>query len=115
MLAGSPKEHVSIAMKWDITPKIAPNPNRAMGVSKVISPTTNLAQSECNYLIFLKERVFKWEVLCFLNIGASHNFITQENVERMELQSKELKAPIEMHFVNGITHPITLQARDVPL
>jgi hypothetical protein len=27
MLMGSPKEHVSIAMKWDITPKIAPNPN----------------------------------------------------------------------------------------
>jgi hypothetical protein len=32
MLTGSPKEHVSIAMKWDITPNIAPNPNLAMGV-----------------------------------------------------------------------------------
>jgi hypothetical protein len=32
MLVGSPKEHVLIAMKWDITPKIAPNPNQAMGV-----------------------------------------------------------------------------------
>jgi hypothetical protein len=32
MLMGSPKEHVSIAMKWDITPKIAPNPNQGMGV-----------------------------------------------------------------------------------
>jgi hypothetical protein len=29
---GSPKEHVSIAMKWDITPKIAPNPKRGMGI-----------------------------------------------------------------------------------
>jgi hypothetical protein len=30
MLVGSPKEHVSIAMKWDITPNIAPNPNQGM-------------------------------------------------------------------------------------
>jgi hypothetical protein len=29
---GSPKEHVSITMKWDVTAKIAPNPNQAMGV-----------------------------------------------------------------------------------
>jgi hypothetical protein len=34
MLVGSPKERVSIAMKWDITAKIAPNPNWAMGVLK---------------------------------------------------------------------------------
>jgi hypothetical protein len=27
ILMGSPKEHASIAMKWDITLKIAPNPN----------------------------------------------------------------------------------------
>jgi len=27
MLMGSPKERVSTAMKWDITPNIAPNPN----------------------------------------------------------------------------------------
>jgi hypothetical protein len=27
MLVGSPRECVSIVMKWDITPKIAPNPN----------------------------------------------------------------------------------------
>jgi hypothetical protein len=32
MLVGSPKECVSITMKWDITPKIAPNPNWGMGV-----------------------------------------------------------------------------------
>jgi hypothetical protein len=31
MLVGSPKERVSIVMKWGITPKIAPNPNRGMG------------------------------------------------------------------------------------
>jgi len=29
---GSPKKHVSITMKWDITPKITPNPNQGMGV-----------------------------------------------------------------------------------
>jgi hypothetical protein len=34
MLPGSPKETVSITMKWDITPKIDPNPNQAMGVLK---------------------------------------------------------------------------------
>jgi hypothetical protein len=28
----NPRELVSIAMKWDITPKIAPNPNWGMGV-----------------------------------------------------------------------------------
>ncbi len=27
MLVGSPKEHVSTAIKWGITAKIAPNPN----------------------------------------------------------------------------------------
>jgi hypothetical protein len=31
MLVGSPKERASIAMKWDITPKIAPNPNLGVG------------------------------------------------------------------------------------
>jgi hypothetical protein len=34
MLVGSPKEHASNVMKWGITPKIAPNPNRGMGVIK---------------------------------------------------------------------------------
>jgi hypothetical protein len=32
MLVGGPKERVSIAMKWGITPKIAPNPNQGMEV-----------------------------------------------------------------------------------
>jgi hypothetical protein len=32
MLVGSPNEHVSIVMKWGIIPKIAPNPNRGMGI-----------------------------------------------------------------------------------
>jgi len=27
MITKSPKEHVSIAIKWDIIPRIAPNPN----------------------------------------------------------------------------------------
>jgi hypothetical protein len=34
MRVGSLKECVSIAMKWGITPKIAPNPNRGMGVPR---------------------------------------------------------------------------------
>ncbi len=32
MLVGNPKERVSITMKWGITPKVAPNLNRGMGV-----------------------------------------------------------------------------------
>jgi hypothetical protein len=32
MLVGSPRECVSIAMKWAIIPNIAPNPNQGMGV-----------------------------------------------------------------------------------
>jgi hypothetical protein len=31
MLVGNPRKRVSIAMKWNITPKIAPNPNYGMG------------------------------------------------------------------------------------
>jgi len=32
MLVGNPKERVSIVMKWGITPRIAPNPNRGAGL-----------------------------------------------------------------------------------
>jgi hypothetical protein len=28
---------------------------------------------------------------------------------------EELKAPIEVHFADGVSHPTTLQAKDVPL
>jgi hypothetical protein len=33
----------------------------------------------------------------------------------MELQLEELKAPIEVHFVDGVPHFTTLQVKDVPL
>jgi hypothetical protein len=33
----------------------------------------------------------------------------------MEFKLEELKAPIEVHFANGVPHLITLQARGVPL
>jgi hypothetical protein len=32
MLVGNPKECVSIVMKWGIIPRIAPNPNRGVGL-----------------------------------------------------------------------------------
>jgi hypothetical protein len=32
MLVRNPKERVSIVMKWGIIPRIAPNPNRGMGL-----------------------------------------------------------------------------------
>jgi hypothetical protein len=28
---------------------------------------------------------------------------------------EELKAPIEVHFADGVPHPTTLQAKEVPL
>jgi hypothetical protein len=33
----------------------------------------------------------------------------------MELHLEELKAPIEVHFTDGIPNPTTLQAKEVPL
>jgi predicted aspartyl protease len=92
-----------------------PKPKLRNGGSKVIALITNLAQGERNHLIFLKGKVFKRYVLCLLDTWASHNFITQKNTERMELQLEELKAPIEVHFADGAPHPTTLQAKDVPL
>jgi hypothetical protein len=95
--------------------KDCPKPKSRNGGFKVIAFTANLAQAKCNRLIFLKEKIAKRDVLCLLDTGASHNFITQESTKRMELQLEELKAPIEVHFADGVSHPTTLQARDVPL
>jgi hypothetical protein len=39
--------------------------------------------------------------------------MTQERTKRMELQLEELKAPIEVHFGDGVPHPTKLQAKDV--
>jgi len=33
----------------------------------------------------------------------------------MELHLEELKAPIEVHFTDGVPHPTTSQASEVPL
>jgi hypothetical protein len=33
----------------------------------------------------------------------------------MEFHLEEFKAPIEVHFANGVPHPTTLQAKEVPL
>jgi hypothetical protein len=62
-----------------------PKPKPRNGGSKVIALTTHLAQGECNRLIFLKEKVFKWILLCLLDTRAFHNFIIRKNVEKMEL------------------------------
>jgi hypothetical protein len=63
----------------------------------------------------LKGKIAKREVLCLLDIGVSHNFITRESAERMELHLEEFKAPIEVHFANGVPHPTTSQGKEVPL
>jgi hypothetical protein len=84
-------------------------------IAKLNAFIANLAQGECNRFIFLKGKVSKRDVLCLLDTWASHNFITQKNVERMELQLEEFKAPIMVHFADGVPYPTTLQAKDVPL
>jgi len=49
-----------------------------------------------------------------LDTGASQNFITRESAERMEVHLEELKAPIEVHFADGVPHPTTFQMKGVP-
>jgi hypothetical protein len=50
-----------------------------------------------------------------LSTGAFDNFIIRKSAKRMELQLKELKTPMEVHFADGVPHPTTLQAKDMPL
>ncbi len=95
--------------------KDCPKSKMGNGGFKVIAFNANVAQPKCNRLIFLKGKVAKQDVLCFLDTGASHNFITRESAERIKLHLEELKAPIEMHFADGVPHPTTLQAKEVPL
>jgi hypothetical protein len=94
--------------------KNCPKSKTGNGGSKVIALNANLAQNECNRLIFLKGKIAKREVLCLLDIGASHNFITRKSAERMEFHLEELKAPIEVHFADGVPQPTTSQAKEVP-
>jgi len=95
--------------------KDCPKFKAGQGGSKVIALNANLAQAECNQLIFLKGKIAKRDVLCLLDTGASHNFITRESAERMELHLEELKAPIKVHFADGVPHPIMSQVKEISL
>jgi len=95
--------------------KDCPKSKEGFGGSKVIALNANLAQAECNQLIVLEGKIAKRDVLHLLDTGASHNFITRESAERMELHLEEFKAPIEVHFADGVPHPTTSQAKEVPL
>ncbi len=95
--------------------KDCPKSKAGNGGSKVIAFNANLAQAECNRFIFLKRKIAKRDLLCLLDTRASHNFITRESTERMELHLEELKAPIEVHFTDGVPHPTTSQAKEVLL
>ncbi len=53
-------------------------------------------------------------MLCLLDIGASHNFIIRKSAKRMEFHLEELKAPIEVHFADGVPQPTMSQAKEVP-
>ncbi len=88
--------------------KDCPKSKTGVGSSKVLALNATLAQPECNRLIFLKGKIAKRDILCLLDTWASHNFIIRESAERMELHLEELKAPIEVHFADGVPHPITL-------
>ncbi len=95
--------------------KDCPKSKSGVGSSKVLALNASLGQKECNRFIFLKGKISKREILCLLDTGASHNFITRESTKRMELHLEELKAPIEVHFEDGVPHPTTLHAKGVPL
>jgi len=94
--------------------KNCPKSKPGSGSSKVLALNAILAQPECNRLIFLKGKIAKRDILCLLDTGASHNFITLESAKRMELHLEELKAPIEVHFADGVPHSTILQAKEVP-
>jgi hypothetical protein len=95
--------------------KDCPKSKSGSGSSKVLAFNATLAQPECNRLIFLKGKIAKRDILCLLDTGASHNFITREIAKKMKLHLEELKAPIEVHFADAVPHPITLQTKGVPL
>jgi len=93
--------------------KDCPKSKARNGGSKAFN--ANLAQAECHRLIFLKGKIAKRDASCLLDTGASHNFITRESVERMELHLEEFKASIGVHFTDGVPHPITSQVKKMPL
>jgi hypothetical protein len=94
--------------------KDCPKSKAGNGGSKVIALNANLAQTECNRLIFLKGKIVKRDVLSFAHM-AFHNFITRESTKRMEFHLEEFKAPIKVHFADRVPHPATSQAKEVPL
>jgi hypothetical protein len=52
-------------------------------------------------------------MLCLLDIGVSHNFITLKSAKRMELPLEELKTPIKVHFADGgcLSHDVASKRR----
>jgi hypothetical protein len=61
--------------------KDCPKSKSGVGSFQVLALNATLAQKECNRLIFLKGKIFKREILCLLDTGASHNFVIRESTE----------------------------------
>jgi hypothetical protein len=114
-VGGKPKGTCFNCNKVGHYSKDCPKSKAGNGHFKVITFNVNLAQAEYNRLIFLKGKIIERDALCLLDIGASHNFIIRKSVEKMELHLEELKAPIEVHFADGVSHPTTSQAKEVPI
>jgi hypothetical protein len=86
--------------------KDCPKSKTRNGGFKVIALNANLAQAECNRLIFLKGKIIKWDVLCLLDIGVSHNFIMRESAERWSFNWRSSKHPSRCTSRMGFPIPL---------
>jgi hypothetical protein len=91
--------------------KDCPKSKAGSGSSKVFALNVNLAQPECNRLIFLKRKITKWDVLCLLDTWASHNFITRECAKKMGSTWRSSRHPLRCTLRMGFPIPLCFKQR----